>query len=435
MSRENSLEEVQDHHDAALGQSLPSSSLLSPRLHEDPAPLGRKASKSVSNVRPTTPNARPRLSAQRTTSYHGPSLSAGPSTMPIPSLLSSSPKDAMNPRKGLKRRISTPSLAAQREEAERQEELRPTTAAAGSAAASVRESASRARSTSTSIVVPDDTLLNRTAGPSTYAALASAPPYRAGPAQPTPPASWGPIIITPASPAEDEPQSSRPGEVPYAPHPRATARSSGLLTSAYDLGEASFQRLARWVRPAPTHHLRRRGSDEDSEKGLDADEDISADSTGSAARTSEDSLRRNGRYWGVWDKNEPEEDGYFSLPPTPPEEKAQASLADFEGALADAGINGGSLPTPALSTRSLSRMGSKKRSRRAADARDREGAERDGWLTTVYGLWRSLGSGRRGGGGKTAEVLRDLGWTVALLVGLFVVTAATALWMIQALPM
>jgi hypothetical protein len=205
------------------------------------------------------------------------------------------------------------------------------------------------------------------------------------------------------------------------------------LTSAYDLGEASFKRLARWVRPSQAHHLRRRGSDDDSEKGLDADEDISADSGGSVARTSEDSLRRNGRYWGVWDKNEPEEDGYFSLPPTPPEEKAQASLADFEAALADANISGASLPTPALSTRSLSRTGSK--SRRGADLRDREGAERDGWLTTVYGLWTHLGSGRRGGGGKTAEVLRDLGWTVALLVGLFVVTAATALWMIQALPM
>jgi hypothetical protein len=52
----------------------------------------------------------------------------------------------------------------------------------------------------------------------------------------------------------------------------------------------------------------------------------------------------------------------------------------------------------------------------------------------VYGIVTNLGKSRRSGG-KTGEVIRELGWTVALLVGLFFVTAATVLWMIQALPM
>lgn len=128
---------------------------------------------------------------------------------------------------------------------------------------------------------------------------------------------------------------------------------------------------------------------------------------------------------------EEEEGGYFSLPPTPPDEKPPASLADFEAALNRSEGIGGSLPTPALSTRSLSRHGSKRRNRIAVD---REGEVAQGWLATVLNIWTNLGNRRRPGG-KTAEVLRDLGWTVALLIGLFLVTAGTALWMIQALPM
>lgn len=421
MSRENSLEDVKDH------TTLPAASLLLPgeALH------GRKTSKSVSNVRPslTTP--------QRTKSYHAPSLSASSSTMPMPSLLSS-PTDSttINPRKGLKRRISTPSLVVQREEAEAHDAAAESVGTAGAGTGSKENS--RARSTSTSIVVPEDLLVNR-AGPSNYApsGSTSAPPYKAGgpSSYPTPPNAWAPIFVTPASPEDGEDTTQRAMSVP---HPRRNERSTGILNSAYDLGEASLQRLARWVRPQQPY-LHRRGSDDDSEKGLDADEDldVSADSSGSVARTSEDSLRRNGRYWGMWDKSDQDEDGYFSLPPTPPEEKPPANLAEFEAALAATrpGV-ADTLPTPALSTKSLSRMGSSKRdrSRRRADARDAEGAERDGWLSMVVNLWRSLGNGRRSGG-KTGEVLRDLGWTVALLVGLFVVTGATALWMIQAMPM
>ena len=50
-------------------------------------------------------------------------------------------------------------------------------------------------------------------------------------------------------------------------------------------------------------------------------------------------------------------------------------------------------------------------------------------MKAVYGVWTGRGSG------KASEAIRDLGWTVGLLVGMFVATAALALWMIQGLPM
>ena len=387
---------------------------------------GRKASKSVSSVRPGSLNL-----GQRTTSYHSPSASASatmePVTAPMPSLLTST--DAKNPRLGLKRRISTPSIMMQREKdegaVEKKEEVQQR-----------KQVESRARSTSTSISVPP---MNALAGPSNYQSSPSQ--YRselpAIPSIPTinhpaPAAPWTPIFVIPASP--DDGVSGSQQAFPYQPaRPRHSDRSSGILNSAYELGESGLTRLAKWIRPSS--HLQRRGSDDDSEKGMDDSEDVSADSGGSVARTSEDSIRRNGKYWGVWGNGDGEndEEGYFSLPPTPPEEKSEPSLAQFEAALRDGrlGANaGGSLPTPALSTRSLSRSGSKRRRRVVV------GEESNGWLATVVHLWSNLGSGSGSrSGGKTAEVLKELGWTVAFLVVLFVVTLAIVAWLIQGMPM
>ena len=421
MSRENSLEDIK-----GASSSVASSMLLPPSMHgEEPESnvassstgstvKGRRASKSVSGTRPGGLNL-----GQRTKSYHSPSASAAavPTSAPMPSLLVTETK---NPRLGLKRRISTPSIMLNRgeEQIEKTEETQGQT-----------QVESRARSTSTSISIPP---INAIAGPSSYQLpsirYTADTPTTAS--QPTPPTTWAPIFVTPASPDEGE-------TIPHQPYPfnsgrsRQSKRSAGILHTAYDLGESGISRLARWIRPSTIH--RRRGSDEDSEKALDESEDISADSGGSVARTSEDSIRRNGKYWGKWGngEGENEEEGYFSLPPTPPEEKPETSLAQFETALRESrpGV-GASLPTPALSTRSLSRSSSKRR------ARATTGEDRDGWLATVVNLWSNLGgSNSPRTGKKTAEVLRELGWTVALLVGLFVVTAAMVAFLIQGMPM
>jgi len=345
----------------------------------------------------------------------------------MPSLLVAS--DVKNPRLGLKRRISTPSMALYREEGQESTEKKKD-------GQRQKQVESRARSTSTSVAAPP---MNAVAGPSNYHTSPSryipdppVIPFIPNINQPNPPTTWAPIYVTPASPDEDSTTSQKPFST-HSDLSRRSDRSTGILNSAYELGESGINRLARWIRPS-RHHPQRRDSDEDSEKGLDESEDISADSGASVARTSEDSIRRNAKYWGVWGNAEGEndEEGYFSLPPTPPEEKPQTSLAQFEAALREErpGGAGASLPTPALSTRSLSRTGSKKRSRTAMDG------ERDGWLSTVVNLWSNVGSGSASrSGGKMAEVLKDLGWTVALLVGLFIVTAALVAWLIQGMPM
>lgn len=302
----------------------------------------------------------------------------------------------------------------------------------------------RARSTSTSVApLPGLISANAVAGPSQDRARPS-PPYGANLGIPTPPTDWAPIFVTPASPDDLPPHPAvfdpDPIVTPRSQRARRSERGTGLLSTAYDIGESSVLRLSRWIRPSKTRHpLRRRGSDEDSEKGLtESEEDTSVQSPSNAtSRTSEDSLRRNGKYWGIWGTSEDEDvrngaatsdgEGYFSMPSTPPEEKPAASLAEFEAAL----NRPATLPTPALSTRSLSKPNKSRRSPQMGDA---PGEEREGWLATVCSLWANVGTSRRSGG-KTAEVIRELGWTVAMLVGLFVVTAATVLWMIQALPM
>jgi hypothetical protein len=39
------------------------------------------------------------------------------------------------------------------------------------------------------------------------------------------------------------------------------------------------------------------------------------------------------------------------------------------------------------------------------------------------------------GSGKTGEVIRELGWTVGLLVSLFFLTLGLVFWMIKSMPM
>jgi hypothetical protein len=194
------------------------------------------------------------------------------------------------------------------------------------------------------------------------------------------------------------------------------------LTSAYNVGESSIRRLAGFVRPHTRPSLHRRGSgSEDSEKGLEEDS-TSIDSV--PTRSSEDSVERgsHGKYWGIWKSEEDRSDGYFSLPPTPPE-KGRSTFTEFEAALraAERSIASTSLPTPAVSSHSLSRPRSR-RSRRVSSGSN-------GWIKTLLSGWVGSGSG------KTGEVIRELGWTVGLLVGLFFVTLGVVFWMIKGMPM
>jgi len=142
-----------------------------------------------------------------------------------------------------------------------------------------------------------------------------------------------------------------------------------------------------------------------------------AESLGSVGttRTSIDSSRAGhgrGKFWGMSDEDE---DGYFSLPPTPPEEKDSIGLD-----LSSFG-QGASLPTPALSTRSLS----KPRTTRRPPQTRQDNSSR-GWLRHLL----SYGSGT-----KTGQVIRELGWTVGLLAALFFITGGVALYMIKGMPM
>ena len=242
----------------------------------------------------------------------------------------------------------------------------------------------RARSTSTSVVphplMPD----SEKSGPF---ALHSAPPLRT---------------------------FTKPYYSPFVPSAEPDP-STSILTAVYNIGESSLLRFARWIKPK-RHRLVRRAS-EDSEKGLvgdDGEGDLDTiDSVESTVRTSSDSIGRDGRYW-IDDK------GYFSLPPTPPK------THDDEFAASLGGPSRTTLPTPALSRSSLSRLGQKSTWTPGT-------AERDGWWSVVYRVWAGITPSNSGG--KTGEVIRELGWTVALMAGMFVVTAAVALWMIQCMPM
>jgi hypothetical protein len=404
MSRENSSDAIPtlsltvDPY--ALSSSLatlPTRSPTSPMAGPSKLPFahGRKASKSVSNSRPPISS-----STKRTMSYHpsaaaspGPVLGSGSgSGSGSVSAQLASPKNEK--RGGLKRRISTPSLAAGLVVDGEEDPVQPEVADKSKAVES------RARSTSTSVVVPQ-TLQT----PESPIIAVQTMPLRSISAKPTL------LTLAPwSAPSPALPEPDLPSPLP------SPSRGTGLLTSAYNAGESSIRRLASLVRPEPRHKPRRRGS-EDSEKGLD-------DTTSLESVTSQsfDGSPKPipGKYWGIWKSEEEGSDGYFSLPSTPPEEKAESSSAEFELALHSAGRSTASLPTPALSTHSLSTGRRRRLARREAG---------DGWLRTLLFSWVGRGSG------KTGEVIRELGWTVGLLVGLFFLTLGVVFWMIKSMPM
>ena len=363
----------------------------------------RGASKPVSSSPPPLT-----ISAHLSQSYQflppaGASATAPPSLSisQIPTLSISPVFDGGNPasgpRSGLKRRVSTPGLA-RRQTAKDVQEVDPD---GGDKEGNSENSESRTRSTSTTLVIPDLSSGERSLiRPANVLEQSIAPPrsipsskHHMTPLSPSQP--WTGTYITPASRDHDD------------------LRSSDFLRSMYSIGESSVLRLALWVRRRNHDNPSRWGS-EDSEKGLDESE---ASSLGcSVARASYDSTRWEGKYWGSPGSGEVSEDdaASFSVSPTPHYEKPGIATPDFAAALRS---DMTSLPTPALLAHSLAKRGSK---RGYVDSETR-----DGWMKAVYGVWTGRGSG------KASEAIRDLGWTVGLLVGMFVATAALALWMIQ----
>lgn len=370
---------------------------------ETPIP-NRNVSRSVSHVRPPP--------SSRTYSYQAPPR-ASPSPALFPSLLALPTEEtatAINKRAGLKRRISTPAMFRRQTKDVHEAEVEEGQKKA-------KEVDSRARATSTSLVVPktlDGNVIPlypaNTFAPSS--APPHAPPFKNHMTLPLKSENWSGVYVTPASPAQVD--------------LRQPTSSTSVLKKACHLGESSVLRLAKWVRPRPRQHLlaQRRGS-EDSEKGLDASDQSSLDS--GVTRTSEDSIRQNEQYWGDGSsrKSSDHDSGYFSLPPTPPDDKGETRIPELAAAFQMAE---GSLPTPALSSRSLSRSGSKRDVLQGLRGL-RDSKPGDGWSGSEYGVWSRSGTGR------TGEVMREMGWTVGMLTGLLFVTAAMALWLIKGLPM
>ncbi|ORX37615.1 hypothetical protein BD324DRAFT_608172 [Kockovaella imperatae] len=232
-------------------------------------------------------------------------------------------------------------------------------------------------------------------------------------------------VILQESPTEAQPPSSYPPSLasfrqpsysPFASVPSTEpVTSTSILTSAYNFGENSVLRLASWLRQPTPHRLVRRPS-EDSEKGVgpgESEEIEIIDSVGSM-RTSTESFGRDGQYW----MDDGSTRGYFSLPRT-------SSPGYNDQYSPSASSLRTTLPTPALSTSSLSSSIGRKPTALGSP-------ERHGWWSLVYKIW--AGMIPQTAGGKTAEVIRDLGWTVALLAGVFIATASVALWLIRCMP-
>lgn len=359
---------------------------------------GRKASKSVSvSQAPSRPTLAP---GKRTLSYHHSQQQQqqqnGPA-VPIPNILVSESSDAAQPRR-VKGKTSASSLRW-----DEQEDVRFPAAAkqdggeqGGAAKGKGKKDGSRARSTSTSYVVPSSS----GDGDAGKGAPVSAPPGR--------------FNLSIPVPQVDAARWSHPYSAP--PVTAEQSQANTLLTSAYNSAESAFLRLTSLVRPSRPEPSRR-NSDE-SDKGVDSAEER-VDGEGSldslVSRGSVDSTRR-GKNWMFWSSSSSSEgDGYFSLPATPTEEVDQAF-----GGMA-------SLPTPALSTASLSKGDSRsKRFRKAGVAQENAKA---GWLPYVLG---SMAGFTRG---QTGEVLRELGWTVGILSIAFVVTLGLVVWMVKSMPM
>ena len=166
---------------------------------------------------------------------------------------------------------------------------------------------------------------------------------------------------------------------------------------------------------AHAYHLQRRAS-EDSEKGLDLLEEESSSVGTTRGSTDVDEAPRRGKYYGAWTgTGGKDDDGYFSLPPTPPEGEvgAEEKQLAFSEALARAGRGGfASLPTPALSAHSLSHA---------------QATRQLGWWTNLIARlqWDA----------KTGAVVRELGWTVGILVVGFCVTLGMVVAFLGGLPM
>jgi hypothetical protein len=362
----------------------------------------RRPSKSISSARPIL-NLNKRTKSYHHESPHTSSAGAGPSS-PSPNLL---PLSITPGRNVMKRRTSTPSLAKQYLPEDDELQLPPseleTTSASPSTKGKEKAVESRARSTSTSFVHPPSALL-----PSATVAVNKRSPSPFRGTISIPPPQWAGLQVTPASPEEME-ESWRPE--PIVPKP-------SFLTKAKELGETSLNRFTQWVKPSKSKRRRverRRISEDDSEKGMSEDGGDPAESLESVGttRTSMDSFRAGrGKFWGFSD--EEEDPGYFSLPPTPPEEKDSIPLEL-------SGFGQTSLPTPALSTRSLSKP---RTGRRELHTRQENSSR--GWLRHLL----SYGSGT-----KTGQVIRELGWTVGLLAALFLVTGGVALYLIKGMPM
>ncbi|OCF40668.1 hypothetical protein I317_05517 [Kwoniella heveanensis CBS 569] len=452
MSRDNSAEDIRAASSSTLnsggrstGDAADLVAQLSRSLEAGPSRLtapgpiepagqrtGRRASKSVSGARPNiivTPVA------QRTQSYYTPQVSAAPAFPSAPVL--GSPEVSTNV---VKRRTSTPSLVRRytmREDepleenqlTERDMELLNETA---SKKGKGKASDSRARSTSTSVVVPQTMDLTEN---STYT-FPSAPILSGHVHQPPSPTFKNAPFLPPYASSSNMPVSSYTYDVDL---PEERNGPTSILTSAYNFGESSIIRLLDWTgrrRHGYDGMAFRRESDDSSEKGLNGSEDDTVESDG---RRSDESVRRPGRYWGMQGPDDETEDsgsGYFALPPTPPDEEIENIIhPEFAHALhPNAGGSRSalaSLPTPALSTRSLSRGNAKKNKLRKVFRRNAAEGEADdqrGWLTAVYDIWAGYK------GGKTGEVLKELGWTVGILVATFFVTAGLVLWLIHGMP-
>ncbi|BEI82665.1 hypothetical protein CcaverHIS002_0305330 [Cutaneotrichosporon cavernicola] len=375
--------------------------------------IGRRTSKSVSGGRPPLSTS---ASSHRTLGYSNPyapeaGLSTGGPSGGSPNL------GPTRVRNGLKRRISTPNLFKGRSlvpdddggaEPDRTTTPIPSGLQASSKGNNVVET--RARSTSTSIVVPQ-TLVPQVESSTTFAEEPTIVtlPSLSSTALPTPP--WSGMYVTPPSPPSTA--GPRQYQQDYEPH-RPEQDNTDLLSSAYDMGETVFSRVISWVRPKRQRRSRRPsyGSDNDSEKGLNGSEDEEFDE-----KDGGDTRTRSGPEWNVIPGSRlPDSPSYFALPPTPPDDCPYDQMGYP------------SLPTPAISSQSLSHGGPTKRQRRASRAAALKQAQADGWWVKVYRTVSVSGSG------KTAEVLRELGWTVGLLALLFVVSFSLVVYAVMSMP-
>lgn len=322
----------------------------------------------IPGISVNTQSPRRKPMSKRTVSYN--QLEKSSISMPNSLGLEASPSKATEGgRIGMKRRISTSNLGIPG----KTEETKG------------KQVESRARSTSTSLVIPQ--ALSDNSPAYTIPTPSSLP---AIPSRPLPPTRIPTIQhVHPSTP------TSEPG---------SSSLSTRFLTSIYTISESAVSTLMTKVRHGEP--LSRQDSNTDSEKGLDTSE-----SSSSSRRISEDSSNtsnppvRLARFWGS--ENDQEND-YFSLPPSP---TLEGNDGNEEGFIP-------SLPTPALSAHSLSRGGTKRTQSMA----------RSGWSRLFNGY-----VGERDP--RTAQVIRQMAGTIGVLASLFVITLGMAVWLVASMPM